>query len=579
MVQPAVRTIISSEDVWQGKTSPAERRKIQNRLNQRAWRQRRKLEKLRQGTARGAKSSSTAESALVVARKDSSTSSSSSPSNEDATTDAAEDTATYMYDTAMELAHPGPKRRRANGERMYAKHATLMALTYIGRRRRLFELQDEDMDELYGIFLMKAMHSGSDPMADSLLPLVQFNLFRGLMENMKTLGLSLGMMCDEECDSPIGTDPRFHSQTVWDIPVYLRPTETQLSVVHHPWLDVLPLPRMRDNLIKMDGKYDDEELCLDMVGDGNAPSGKGEMILWGEPWDPMNWEVTDVFVNKWRSDAMERIDLYRLPNELIYCIMQSAGENRDCKLMRNLCLTSRRIYPFARVELYRNLKIPTMKAYGLLTRSLIENPALRRFIRIVDITISGSRYMADYSFLFRSWADHKYNDKNLAEAERNLLLLCKTSCNKSASDNARCVLSLFLLLLDRAEDVSLDLNAFSRPATRLLAAGLEMSRSTSPKALFPSLKRLRLTGDAMPNGAPEGVEVLTDKGAGAVLLPPDACVTGCEGVDDELTEPPLLGTSTETEIVVLLLLASVTLSAGKLKRDDVPRVEPDEEMG
>lgn len=279
------------------------------------------MEKLRQGTARGAKTSQSDASTspadesttLVVARRGSSASPTASSSNDDATIDAVDD-ATYVYDTVLELAHPGAKRRRANGERMYAKHATLMALTYIGRRRQILELQDEDMEDLYDHFLAKAMRSGADPGADSLLPLVQFSLFRGLMENMKTLGLSLPMICDEEAESPIGTDPRYNARTAWNVPVYLRPTETQLAVVHHPWLDVLPLPRMRDNLIRMEGKYDDEELCLDMIGYGDAPSGKGEMILWGDHWDPMNWEVTDVFVNKWRLVLEGCEDLIRSSN-------------------------------------------------------------------------------------------------------------------------------------------------------------------------------------------------------------------------------------------------------------------------
>ncbi|EQB47661.1 hypothetical protein CGLO_13174 [Colletotrichum gloeosporioides Cg-14] len=298
MVQPAVSAVVSSEDNWKGKTSAAERRKIQNRLNQRTWRQRRKVERLRQGqgAARGAGTSiSPTESTALVPRK----TSSSSTASED-TSPSSDDAATYMYTAAMELSRPSTRRSRANGERLYAKHATLMALTYIGRRRQLLELQDEDMDELYDLFLMKAMHSGTDPMSDSLIPLVQFNLFRGLMENMKTLGITMPMVCDDDCVSPFGTDPRYNVRTVWSVPVYLRPTETQLTVVHHPWLDFLPLPRMRDNLIKADGSYDDEELCLDMIGDGDAPSGKGEMILWGDPWDPMNWEVTELFVNKWR---------------------------------------------------------------------------------------------------------------------------------------------------------------------------------------------------------------------------------------------------------------------------------------
>ncbi|KAL0933837.1 uncharacterized protein CTRU02_210636 [Colletotrichum truncatum] len=310
MVQPSVRAVASSEDNWKGKTSPAERRKIQNRLNQRTWRQRQKLEKLRQGTARGAASDASLDASTLypsptdsVACKGSITNTSTVPSSSPSPSskhNTVTNDADYIYTTAMELSRPSTRKATARGERACAKHATLMALTYIGRRRALLDLKDEDMEELYSLFLMKAASSGTDPMSDWLLPLVQFNLFRGLMENMKILGITMPMVCDEDSLSPFGTDPSYNSSSFWNVPVYLRPTETQLTIEHHPWLDFLPLPRMRDNLIKADGNYDDEELCLDMIGDGNAPSGKGEVILWGDAWDPMNWEVTEVFVTKWR---------------------------------------------------------------------------------------------------------------------------------------------------------------------------------------------------------------------------------------------------------------------------------------
>lgn len=165
-------------------------------------------------------------------------------------------------------------------------------------------IQEEDMDELYRVFLQRAQQNrrspSPDPMADSLLPLLQFNLFRGLMDNMKMLGFTLSTACDDDSISPFGSNPSYNINTVFDIPSYLKPTETQLTVMHHPWLDLFPLPRLRDNLVNAGDDWDDEALCLDMIGQGGAPSGKGGIILWGEPWDPRNWELTEAFVKKWR---------------------------------------------------------------------------------------------------------------------------------------------------------------------------------------------------------------------------------------------------------------------------------------
>ncbi|KAL4789010.1 hypothetical protein BDV19DRAFT_383450 [Aspergillus venezuelensis] len=58
-------------------------------------------------------------------------------------------------------------------------------------------------------------------------------------------------------------------------PPTLRPTPIQRHIPHHPWLDFLPFPRMRDNLIKASEHWDDEELCLD------------------------SWEATEAFLKKW----------------------------------------------------------------------------------------------------------------------------------------------------------------------------------------------------------------------------------------------------------------------------------------
>ncbi|KAL2882728.1 hypothetical protein SGCOL_001939 [Colletotrichum sp. CLE4] len=308
LIQPAIRTVVSGEDNWKGKTSPAERRKIQNRLNQRTWRQRRKAEKQQQRQAKPRQSG-------TDARKPSSSSSStnSSPPSSGALVASSKGAAALPAAAVandgtttcvtIEMSRPGLYKSKKS-ERTCAKNMTLMALTYIGRPRQMADIRDEDLDDLYQLFLQHAHQSrkspSPDPMSDSLIRLVQFNLFRGLMENMKTLGITMPMICDDDCVSPFGSDPVYNVNTAWNVPYFLKPTETQLTRVHHPWLDFLPLPRMRDNLIKAGDDWDDEALCLDMIGNGDAPSGQGGMILWGEPWDPNSWEVTEDFVEKWR---------------------------------------------------------------------------------------------------------------------------------------------------------------------------------------------------------------------------------------------------------------------------------------
>lgn len=87
------------------------------------------------------------------------------------------------------------------------------------------------------------------------------------------------------------------------LPLSLRPTRVQRECPHHPWLDFFPFPRMRDNLIRAGDGFDDEQLCVDIMGfwDVNsAASVEGcNLLVWGEPADPRSWELTEAFIKKW----------------------------------------------------------------------------------------------------------------------------------------------------------------------------------------------------------------------------------------------------------------------------------------
>lgn len=83
-----------------------------------------------------------------------------------------------------------------------------------------------------------------------------------------------------------------------NLPSALRPTKLQKSLAHHPWLDFFPLPKMRDNLL-LAGEFDDEELCVDIMGFWDTSTDSCSMLVWGEPTDPSSWEVTEAFLRKW----------------------------------------------------------------------------------------------------------------------------------------------------------------------------------------------------------------------------------------------------------------------------------------
>jgi Domain of unknown function (DUF3425) len=163
------------------------------------------------------------------------------------------------------------------------------------------------------------------PRIDLLLGLTQLNIVRALYSNADVLKYKTADMQDDSvsafCVHGAGLE--------YDLlPPTLQPTSTQCAITHHPWLDLIPIPKMRDNLIRAGDSIDDLRLCHDMCGYRVSATG---FLIWNEPWDTSGWEVTESFLqvwgwavrdcwdlfqstNKWRRKRGER-PLFRLPEE------------------------------------------------------------------------------------------------------------------------------------------------------------------------------------------------------------------------------------------------------------------------
>jgi hypothetical protein len=136
------------------------------------------------------------------------------------------------------------------------------------------------------------------PRTDMLLHLIQLNFTRALMENMSILGLLAEHLHDEAL-SPFNTAGPWLYDFEAHLPSSLRPTTVQRAVQHHPWLDLLPVAQLRDNLILAGESYDETQLCLDIQGHGSERTGNTGIIVWGESWDASGWEVTESFAGRW----------------------------------------------------------------------------------------------------------------------------------------------------------------------------------------------------------------------------------------------------------------------------------------
>lgn len=138
------------------------------------------------------------------------------------------------------------------------------------------------------------------PAADQLITLSKVNVFRAFATIMDMMGMppSTDWMDDNALSvfTTQGPGIKEHSS----LPLALRPTMLQNTIVHHPWLDFFPVPKVRDNLLCAGDAWDDEAFCVDIMGFWDSSQGSDcSLLVWGDPLNPASWEVTEEFLRKW----------------------------------------------------------------------------------------------------------------------------------------------------------------------------------------------------------------------------------------------------------------------------------------
>lgn len=121
------------------------------------------------------------------------------------------------------------------------------------------------------------------------------------------------------------------------LPPALAPTDLQMQRAHSLWINSIPFPKMRDNLIIWEDCFDHAAFAKDLIGDmvdpvyfsqpcfplatrsDSAPAPQKKcafmqedrqrwsrldptergLILWGDPHDTESWEVTPGFLMRW----------------------------------------------------------------------------------------------------------------------------------------------------------------------------------------------------------------------------------------------------------------------------------------
>ncbi|KAL0930049.1 uncharacterized protein CTRU02_214869 [Colletotrichum truncatum] len=184
---------------------------------------------------------------------------------------------------------------------------------------------------------------------DHLLHLVQYNVFRAFISNKSTLNFLLKgwtnkLPSPDDCpiSGPYRDDTMVYPLNP-NIPVSLVPTRLQQTRYHSIWINLIPFPCVRDNLIRNEGNFDHLDLLNDLIGElmsatparnkrisppavpasdpnnmwtlphtagldeDEVTAGRKGLIVWGEPHNIQSWEATPGFLAKW-SWAVEGCD-------------------------------------------------------------------------------------------------------------------------------------------------------------------------------------------------------------------------------------------------------------------------------
>ena len=106
------------------------------------------------------------------------------------------------------------------------------------------------------------------------ISLMEFSVLRAFIQNAKLLAIDPKVFIDDDALSPWTILNPYPTLMQHDI----DPTPFQLSTPHHPYLDLIAPPSLRDNII---GSYltdeQEDQLCNDMH--------RGSFTIWGsQPW-------------------------------------------------------------------------------------------------------------------------------------------------------------------------------------------------------------------------------------------------------------------------------------------------------
>jgi hypothetical protein len=274
MPDPGFRITTTNEN-WRGKNDPAERRRIQNRLNQRAFRERQRSgETTKSASPHEDDDDDDDEEDKIKGGDDDDDDEDDEgedeSSSEDEDDDEDDDEDAEQSNPGSPPPGPGPARPHFNGQvsRAACTPATSMPST------------DNPWDEL--------------------AQLINRNFMQAVSANARRLGLNLTALGSGTATST----PRLRNPA--NLPPTLKPVEVQHQLPHDPLIDTIPHARLRFNVLRAiaTGNLDAARFSACLRRSGAVVNVQGEarrsgLIVWNFPEQLASWELSEGFVMIW----------------------------------------------------------------------------------------------------------------------------------------------------------------------------------------------------------------------------------------------------------------------------------------
>ncbi|KAK5946923.1 hypothetical protein PMZ80_001068 [Knufia obscura] len=121
--------------------------------------------------------------------------------------------------------------------------------------------------------------------------------------NIREIRRSLHQLFTPIINIPIISDPQAHLTALASLapalPYSLKPTQLQLTTPHHAYIDLIPSPTLRDQLIAI-GPANCNTFLMEVCTIACDIEDNGQMTIWGEDWlNEISWEFSAAVLERW----------------------------------------------------------------------------------------------------------------------------------------------------------------------------------------------------------------------------------------------------------------------------------------